>query len=150
MDVQLVLCDWAETVNAKLYIMGAGWTKVIANQPAPMAVAVIVLVPWTDVNKQHSIELALLTEDGEPVVPAVPVPPEVVLPPIRLEGKFEVGRPPGSREGAPLPAPFAFRIPALPLNPGSYVFQLSIDGNPVANAAFVAEGGPSQTGAQPK
>lgn len=149
MDVQMVLCDWAETVNSKLYIMGAGWTKIIANQPVPMAVAVIVLVPWTEANRQHAISLVLLTEDGKPVVPAVPVPAEVVLPPVQLEGKFEVGRPPGSREGAALPAPFAFRLPALPLNPGTYVFQLNIDGSPVSNVSFIAEGGPIPSGGQP-
>ena len=150
MDAQLILCDWAEVVNQKLYIMGAGWTKVVANQPVPMAVAVTVRVPWTETNRQHSIELAMLTEDGQPVVPAVPVPAEVVLPPIRLEGKFEVGRPPGSKEGAPLSIPFAFRLPSMPLNPGGYVLDLHIDGKKVATVSFEAEGGPALIGGQPQ
>lgn len=147
MEVQSILCDWAEVVNGKLYIMGAGWMKVVANQPVPMAVAVMVQVPWTEANRQHSIALALTTEDGQPVTPAVPDPPEQ---PIRLEGKFEVGRPPGSREGAPLPAAFAFRLSALPLNPGRYVFDLYIDGTKTATASFEAEGGASFIGGQPQ
>lgn len=150
MDVQLILCDWAEVVNQKLYIMGAGWTKVVANQPVPMAVAVTVRVPWTEANRQHAVELALFTEDGQRVVPAVPVPADVVLPPVRLEGKFEVGRPPGSKEGAPLPTAFAFRLPALPLNPGGYRLDLSIDGKTVATASFEAEGGVASIGGQPQ
>ena len=150
MDVQIVICDWAEAVNGKLYIMGAGWLKVIANQPVPMAVAVLVQVPWTETNKQHTIELALLTEDGQPVMPAFQVAPGVVVPPIRMEGKFEVGRPPGSKVGMPIPAPFAFRIPALPLNPGGYVFRLGIDGESTASVPFFAEGPSAAPGGLPQ
>ncbi len=138
----MILCDWAEVVNGKLYIQGAGWTKIVANQPVAMAVAVTVRVPWNEANKQHAIDLALLTEDGAPVVPPIPnLPPDMVLPPVRLDGKFEVGRPPGSKEGAPLPAAFAFRLQPMPLSPGGYVYQLSIDGTPVASAPFECEGG---------
>ena len=153
MEAQVVLCDWAETVNGKLYIMGAGWVKTIANQPVSIAVAVIVRVPWTEANRQHTLELTLLTEDGHPASPApMPAPPGVTVsgfpdpPPLRLEGKFEVGRPPGTKEGSALPAPLSFRIPVLPLNPGGYKFQLKIDGVEVSSASFEAEGAPSQRG----
>lgn len=148
MEVQLVLCDWAEAVGGKVYIMGAGWTRLAANAPAPVAAAVFVRVPWDQTNRQHAIALALLTEDGHPVSPAVPgVPPEVVVPPVRLEGKFEVGRPAGTREGSPLAASFAFRAPALSLNPGRYSFQLQIDGDPYASAPFEVVA--PQTGGHP-
>ena len=148
MDAQISLCDWAEVVNQKLYIMGAGWTRLAANQPTPMAVAVHIHVPWTESNKPHSIELLLLTEDGAPAAPALPPgAPEAMradLQPIRMEGKFEVGRPPGTTQGSLLPALFAFRLPIVFLDPGRYAFQLNIDGKPGGTTPFEAI--PGQTG----
>jgi hypothetical protein len=112
-------------------------------------VAVLVGVPWSEANRQHSVVLSLLTEDGQPAIPVLKAPPGGVIPPgltlppmppLRLEGTFEVGRPPGTKEGSSLPATFAFRVPMLPLSPGGYEFQLSIDNNTVASASFDAEG----------
>ena len=58
MDTTLLLCDYAEAINGKLYIMGGGWT-ICAPGPRNMAVAIRVLVPWSDTNKQHNLALML-------------------------------------------------------------------------------------------
>ena len=48
---------------------------------------------------------------------------------LRVEGTFEVGRPPGVRPGTPIDVPLAVNFGPLPLRPGTrYVWELSIDG----------------------
>lgn len=149
MDVQITLCDWAEVLNNKLYIMGAGWNRVIAGQPFTLALGIHVSVEWTETNTQHDLQIRLLDADGNPVIPALPPglvqPPGVDLQPIVIPGKFEVGRPVGTRQGEPQPALSAFRIPVLILNPGQYAFQVDIDGNPTARVSFEAVAGPAPT-----
>ena len=42
MDVTLLLCDFAEAVNGKLYVMGGGWNVLFApGQPVTMSVAAV-------------------------------------------------------------------------------------------------------------
>ena len=139
--------------DLKLYIMGAGWNRVIAGQPVSFAVAVHIQVPWTEANKPHSVELALVTEDGTPALPALPPgAPEQMkssLQPIRMEGKFEVGRPPGTKEGSALPALFAFRIPIVFFNAGRYEFALKVDGEVIRTTPFEAAVGQLPVGGAP-
>jgi hypothetical protein len=64
--------------------------------------------------------LELLDEDGH----AVPGPER----PVVVGGRFEAGRPAGTRPGTPLTVPLAINFGTLPLQPGrSYVWQLRID-----------------------
>ena len=55
MDAQVSLCDWAEVVQNKLYIMGAGWNRAVAGVPFPLAVAVHILVPWTEADRKSVV-----------------------------------------------------------------------------------------------
>ena len=94
MDVVLLLCDYAEALNGKLYVMGGGWSSLFAaNQPVTTAVAALVSVPWDRTNLLHRVRLELLTDDGEPV--------EIEGQNVLIEGEFEVGRPPGVKPGRP-------------------------------------------------
>lgn len=143
----MILCDWAEVVNHKLYIMGAGWDRAVATHaPMAIALALIIHVPWTDTNKKHTAKVDLLTPDGSPALPALPPgAPEDIrsqLKPVQIQAKFEVGRPPGLEEGTSIVVPFAFRIPMIFLEANRYVFQLSIDDAPVENVTFQVVGGP--------
>ncbi len=128
----LVLCDWAEVINGKLYMMGAGWSRIKANMPVPLlSVAVMWKIPWALANEPQSIDVVLLTEDSQPV--KGPDGND-----FRLQGNVEVGRPPGLKFGSPLDAPLTFSIAGLTLSPGRYRFELRINGILSAYVVFDA------------
>lgn len=127
----MVLCDYAEVVNGKLYIMGGGWDQLRANAPAQVAVALLVTVPWDQTNVQHELVLSLTDEDGHEVTLGAPEP-------IVQKAQFEAGRPPGVTPGTGQIAPFAFRFPVLPLPPGGYSFAVTIDFEEKARVSFRA------------
>jgi hypothetical protein len=120
----LLLADWAEVLNGKLYVMGGGWTET-GPAPAPSALATIIEVPWDETNRKHNLKFQLLDGDDQPVtIPS----PDGAQRPIEVTAQFEVGRPPGSTPGASLNVPLAVNISPLPLTPGKvYVWRCSID-----------------------
>jgi len=134
MDVTMLLCDAAEEAGGKLYILGGGWSVIQApNVLAPMALAIKMSVPWDQANEPHQILASLKTDDGEPV--------DAGNGPVFAQGEIEVGRPPGSKRGSPLDAPFVLRFNGLALPPGGYVWELDIDGTQLAREPFrVLEG----------
>lgn len=124
MKVTILLADFAQVVNGKLYIMGGGWS-ITGPKPTPSALAIKIEVPWNEANRKHNIKLELLDSDFH----AVLVPTPVGESPVVLSGDFEVGRPPGLPPGSPLDMIYAFNIGPLPLAPGKrYVWKLTIDG----------------------
>lgn len=119
-DVTMVLADAAQVADGRLYVLGAGITAV-GPQPQPLAVGLLLQVPWDRANVAHRWVLELLDEDGRPAPNAAQ--------PLVIGGRFEAGRPAGSRAGVPLVVPLAVTFPPLPLEPGGgYLFQLTIDG----------------------
>jgi hypothetical protein len=139
-EVSVLLCDYADEVNGKLYIMGGGWSRLTMVQPmASMSLAVRIEVPWDQANIRHDLRAALVTEDGEPVM-AQTEPPL----PVKMEGKFEVGRPPGTTRGSPLVTAFTLRVESVPLDAGRYSWRIEIDNEEAAAARFeVLKGGES-------
>ena len=129
----MLLCDYAEVVNGKLYIMGGGWSRILRpNVPTSMGLAIKIMVPWDQTNTPHKIEIEALTEDGDPII--------LNGEPMKIEAGLEVGRPPGLKKGTPLDAPLAIVMPGVALDAGAYEWRLSVDGNPVARTTFtVAE-----------
>jgi hypothetical protein len=124
--VTLLLADAAQAVTGKLYVLGGGWS-LTGPDPAPMALAIKIEVPWDRANMKHRWRLELLDGDGAPV--DVPSGPERTQQPLRIEGEFEAGRPAGLRPGTPLDVTLALNLAPLPLAPGGrYVWRLSIDG----------------------
>lgn len=123
MKVTMLLADSAQAVNGKLYILGGGWS-ITGPDPAPMAIAIKIEVPWDQANKRHALKLALVNEDGQPVLVPTPTGDR----PVELNGEFEVGRPAGLKEGTPLDVALAINIGPLPLQSGGrYVWRCSID-----------------------
>jgi len=130
MDTTLLLCDYAEAINGKLYIMGGGWS-ICAPGPRNMAVAIRVLVPWSDTNKQHNLALMLQDDNGSTVELGDPGRA------VRQDGAFEVGRPPGIPAGTEMDFTAVMGFVGLPLAPDTgYRWQLEIDGEPAAHASF--------------
>lgn len=120
----MLLCDSAQEINGKLYILGGGWN--IMNLPVgPSAVALHIHVPWDRTNIQHAWLLELVDHDADPVMVPGPAGEQA----LRAGGAFEVGRPPGVPYGSELGVSLAVTIGPLPLVPGGrYVWRLSIDG----------------------
>lgn len=120
----MLLCDAAQEVGGKLYILGGGWSTK-GPDPAPMALAIKIDVPWNQANERHQFVLVLESGDGG----VIEFPSEAGPQAVRIDGEFEVGRPAGTPAGADMDAALAVNIGPLPLAPGLYSWQLSIDGH---------------------
>jgi hypothetical protein len=137
-DVTLLLCDFAEALDGKLYVMGGGWNVLYApGQPVTMSVATVIAVPWDQTNRKHTLALDLLTEDGDPV--------SIDEQPVAVTGEFELGRPPGIKPGSSLNAPFVWTFSGLVFDEGGYEWKLGIDGDPVASRPFTVTSPPAGT-----
>jgi hypothetical protein len=124
MRVTMLLADSAQAVGGKLYILGGGWS-IIGPEPTPMAIALKIEVPWHDTNRQHTLRITLLDEDGHHVQVPTPTGDQ----PFVIESAFEVGRPPGLLPGTPIDFPIALNIGPLPLPSNRrYVWRCEING----------------------
>ncbi len=84
----LILSDYAEALNGKLYAMGAGWNMLRLPQIPQewgFSIAFGIDVPWAETNRRHTLSLRIEDPDGE------------ALGEFSIE--FEAGRPPGAVEG---------------------------------------------------
>lgn len=134
MDATMLLCDSAEAVNGKLYILGAGWSQLLMPDfPTNMALAIKIAVPWDQANERHRVVVMLNDADGNPVELPGPEGNPVA---VRNEAEFETGRPPGLMPGTELDAPLVFNFQGIPLPAGAYVWVLEVDGHPMARTPF--------------
>ncbi|MEO8293153.1 MAG: hypothetical protein ABI635_08435 [Actinomycetota bacterium] len=133
LEATMLLCDWAEALQGKLYVMGGGWTQLTLNNPTVtgMTLAITIAVPWDRTNMKLPLLIELVTEDGAPVVKE---DGEAVL----VEGQIEAGRPPGSKPGASFVSPLAIRVGGFTLEPGAYSWRLKIGDEELAHASFTA------------
>ena len=128
-EATVVLCDYAEAVNGKLYVMGGGWNVAFSGgQPINAGLAILVVCPWDQTNRRHELRVELLTADGDVVA--------VQGREVTFTAEFELGRPPGIKAGTSLNAPFAWNLQGLALPVGDYEWKLSIDEEPVSSRAF--------------
>jgi len=134
MKATMLLCDYAEELAGKLYMMGAGWDRVVVGQPFNVALAVVLGVPWDQTNQTLDLRAALVDQDGLRVLNEQEEP-------IEITGKFEVGRPAGTPHGSELHLPFVVRFSQVVLEPGLYSFKLEVGPDEVARATFHAVGG---------
>jgi hypothetical protein len=139
-QIDAILCNYAEAVNNLLYLSGGG-VEIAFVQPGisppylcNLAIGVMVTVPWGQTNQQHVVEIHLLSEDGEPV--QVPTGPGTQQP---LEARlaFNVGRPAGLTVGDDQHVALAANLPALPMpSLGKYEFVIRIDGHDERRLAY--------------
>lgn len=123
----VMLCDAAQQIGGKLYILGGGWSHVLRTGPLNMAVAVQILVPWNETNRRFRFDVLLLTADGQPA------PAEE---PSRASGVFEVGRPPGITQGSDLPASLVVSATGVNLPTGGYRWELHVEGEILGTVPF--------------
>lgn len=127
-EATAILCDAAQAAEGKLYVMGGGWTRLAAQTPAPIALAILIHVPYDMTNKSLKIKAALLDDDGNQV--------EIEGNPVQGLGEFELGRPPGTKQGEQLTMPIVMNFQGLALDQGGYVFECSIQDEEVARCPF--------------
>ena len=132
MEATMLLCDWAEQINGKLYIQGGGWSLAAANRPISIALAIRLAIPWDRTNLPHKVEVKLIDDDTQEVVK------DEVGNPITMDGKVEVGRPAGLVPGTPIDAPLAIRVPQITLPPGAYRWELHVGGDKIGHVSFRA------------
>jgi hypothetical protein len=129
----LILADAAQVVGNKLYLMGAGWDSINANNGFPfehhMAVAISILVPWTEADKRHAFEIEIATEDGKSLA--------------KIGGQMEAGPPQGSRPGAARRSQVALGVTLKLDKAGGYVVAGSVDGGPQSVYPFHVQGPPA-------
>jgi hypothetical protein len=131
MELTAFLCNHAEAQNNQLYVMGGGIDRAIipAGRSGPftisLALGIIVEVPWTATNQEHTISVELEDEDGHPVEVEKEFDERE---PFRAHFGFNVGRPRQLEDGETQSVAFAVNIPVLQLEKlGSYIFSVSID-----------------------
>ena len=123
----LILADWAETINGKLYIQGAGWDRKLkkqGNEPFELSVAAGILVPWNETNRENSFQMILESDDGEEVG-------------LLVEGTFTVGRPASAQQGQKLRTPFSAKIGlAKPLEVGVHIIKFVVNNSITKSVTF--------------
>jgi hypothetical protein len=127
-----LLCDAATVREGLLHVLGGGVTRVTRQEfPARLGLtlALRILVHPTEANRQHNLEVLLQGADGEPVV--------------QVQAEFGLNDPgdlqPGEEASLPIPLtlPPEVRLPS----PGTYSFELLIDGIHQQSVPFVAQQG---------
>jgi hypothetical protein len=127
----LILADYAEAVNGKLYLMGGGWDRLRIpdfSQPHRLSLAVGVLVPWNATNQQHNLNLRVEGEDGQLLL-------EIALP-------ILAGRPPTLRSGESQRLVFAINGPLQLPGPGTFAIRALLNGEEARRTVFHAEAAP--------
>lgn len=147
LTAQALLCDFAEVSGGKLFVSGAGINLLAtgqANAPHPVnfALALLVRIPWTATNQQHTLIVELISDspDGGPRT----VPINEADPPAGHEDKrgkivalFNAGRSPNMLAGEESLMPVAMPLAGLALpDIGSYYFSVMIDGTEVDRVSF--------------
>lgn len=125
----LILADKAEAINGKLYMMGGGWERLFVNDFAEaitVNLAIGILVPWSETNKNHPVIISLEHEDGTKVASD-------------FQMAVNVGRPPTSVPGqsfrAIITVEAKWRLPG----PSAYRVIAEIPGVTSKRTAFYAE-----------
>ena len=146
LTAQAMLCDFAEVSGNKLFISGAGINMIGTGQAAPphpvsFALALLVHVPWTATNQQHTLKVQLFsdTSNGPKRVSINDADPPDGNEENRgaIVGLFNMGRSPVMQVGEESLLPITFPMFGLPLpDIGSYYFIVSIDGTEVDRVSF--------------
>ena len=121
----MLVADFAQVADGKLTVVGGGWS-LTGPELVPFGIALLIQVPWDRANQRHVMRLELVDADGQPVL--VETDEDGDQPIVFFDDMpFEVGRPPGLKPGTYLDFPVAVNSAPLSLEPGLYVWRLTID-----------------------
>ena len=133
MDVDAFLADSIETVNGKLYALGAGW-NVLSTAGLPvrhsrLAIGILINIPYTETNEEHRLAVRLEDADGHvlPVGDRPGGPPGEKI--YEISTTLTVGRPPQLRPGDDQIAATSITIDGLVFEwADRFRFVINIDG----------------------
>lgn len=124
-----LLCEHVTVMNELFFIASGGISKLGFNQfpgTQSLAMAVRIIVPFTETNRDLPLEVTLEDEDGE----------NLIDPPMRPS--LRVGRPIDLTRGEEQAANFKLVFPnARFTRPGSYTFRLFHEERELARTSFV-------------
>lgn len=126
----LLTADFAEVVQGKVYLMGAGWDKFAPpSYPAVMRIGLAagIRVPYLESNVPHHLSVTLRSGDGEDL--------------FKIEGDLETGRPPGSR-GESVLVPLAVNAQVNVPAPQLMELVAEVDGRSTKRISIRAVGTP--------
>lgn len=122
----LLLSDHSESVNGKIYAMGAGWNQLrFPELPHEFgfSIALGLDVPWDETNRKHTMTLHIEDPDGE-----------------RLGDEFsldfETGRPPGSVAGQDQRIVLSLGARTMFSSSGPHAVIVKVGGEEVDRARF--------------
>jgi len=116
----LFLAEAAESANGKIFIHGGGVDRhnVLADAKPPIQlkadIALGILTDWNETNRTHLLAVTIYTEDSKSVW--------------KMEGQFEVGRPPGAKPGQQFRQLIAVKGPIPLPDRGAFKMVLELDG----------------------
>lgn len=122
----LILADHSESLNGKLYAMGAGWNMLRFPQlpfEFGFGIALGIDVEWDETNRRHALELEIQGPDGERLGD-----------PFRLE--FETGRPPGAIQGQDQRMVLSLLTRLRFENTGPHSVRVSVSGSQIGTSRF--------------
>jgi hypothetical protein len=137
MQVEAFLADSVVNAEGKLYVQGAGWnvltTQTIPTTHSRIGIGIIFRVPYTATNQMHRFAVYLLDADAKeiPLGDAPPTAEGSEAKMRRLEGQFNVGRPPTLQPGDEQLVAMAINLDGLTFERSdSYKFVIELDGSP--------------------
>lgn len=142
MEINSSICTHAEVQNGLLYTTGGGLDRVfvVPGSVAPwsvnIALALNVLVGWTETVMDHKLSVRLVDFDTKPVyINSQSGSGERV--PFMVEMGFNVNRGDHIQDGESQSINFALSMPGLPIPKiGTYVFILAMDNEEVKRLSF--------------
>ena len=146
MDAKVMLCDFAEVSGGKIFITGAGISLLASGSttapfPVNVCLAILVSIPWTETDSQHTMTIELVSE-------ATGAQQRVLLSDQLPEGHdpgdqgmivfiFSATRLPTMIDGDESTMPISVPLFGLPLPElGPYFFSVRIDGREMDRASF--------------
>jgi hypothetical protein len=115
----LILADFAEVANSKLYLQGGCWDVLGVGTGFPhqrnIGVAAGIDIPWEDTNHRYTLKVDVFNDDTQEVV-------------IAVEGQLETGRPAGLPPGQAQLVTMALNGVLNLAGPGQFVVRAFIDG----------------------
>ena len=132
----LMLTDYAEAVNGKLYLTGGGWNVLrLPELPHEWSfhIGLGIDVAWHETNTQHELSVTIQDPDGVELGEG-------------LTANFETGRPPGMPQGQEQRLVMSIAATATFTAPGPHAAVVEVNGDELGRARFylmkgVPEGG---------
>jgi hypothetical protein len=135
----LILADHSESLNGKIYAMGAGWNVLrfpALPQQWAFGLAIGIDVPWDKTNERHGLTMHIEDPDGE-------------LLGEEFEMELETGRPPGSIPGSDQRIVLSLRTQAEFASAGPHAVVVKVGDDEIGRSRFYVVEAPTEMGMGP-